>query len=135
MQVLDAPSREVCTVRRPRTNTPTAALALMNDPQFVEAAREFAGRIVREGGRTDAQRIHFAWQVATARDPVPSEVEVLLDLLQDARRDYRQDTAGARQLITQGESPPPPQIDAAELASWTLVATTILNLDETMSQR
>ena len=82
MNILDAPSREACTIRRERTNTPMQALMLMNDPQFVEAARVFAERTLKAGGETPEERIAFMFEIATAREPKPSEAALLLETLQ-----------------------------------------------------
>ena len=81
LKAFDAPSREECTAERPRSNTPTAALVLLNDPTFVEAARVFAERIVRKGGTDMASRLKFAYREALSREPTPAEMDVLSQLL------------------------------------------------------
>ncbi len=133
MQIFDAPSREVCTVRRPRTNTPAAALALMNDVQFVEAARHLATRLCREADEDDT-RLRHGFRRVTARWPSPREQQVLLQLLTDYRQEYEQDGQSARALISLGESPVDATIEPAELAAWTMVASTLLNMDETVTK-
>src|SRR5262249_37943930 len=87
----DAPNREVCTVERPRTNTPLQALVLLNDPAFVEAARNLAQRVLKEGGSEDGERLKFAFRLCTARVPNPTELLVLTRVLERQRGIYRQD--------------------------------------------
>ena len=130
----DAPDREKCSVRRPRTNTPLQALILMNDPTYVEASRVLAERALTEGGSSDSDRLAFAYRRATAREPSPKEKDVLLTLLQQQAEDYRRHPDAARELLTLGDSPHNPNLDEQELAAWTMVASTILNLDETITK-
>jgi len=134
MMIFDAPNRETCAVRRGRTNTPLQALALMNDPQFVEAARAFAQRIMNEGGATPEERLSFAFEAATARLPAPDESRVLLDLYASERAAFNANPKNANSFIAIGESKADPALDAAELAAWTAVASTLLNLDETITK-
>ncbi len=147
MQILNAPSREVCTLRRQRSNTPTAALALLNDVQFVEAARHFAQRLLltdvtpaaqsttlNPSESLDHQRLTLAWRMATGRHPEAREVTLLHDLLKELRNDFRSDFTGASELIRQGESSRDESLDATELAAWTVVCNTLLNLDEVIQQ-
>ena len=134
MQILDAPSREVCKVRRPRTNTPATALLMMNDVQFVEAARKFAERILTEGGDSTPGRIEFAYQVALARLPNRSESVVVEKMVRDCQAVYESDEGLAPQLLSHGDSSVSAQFKPSELATWTMVASTLLNLDETISQ-
>jgi hypothetical protein len=131
---LDAPSRETCTVRRSRTNTPLAALALMNDEQFVEASRHFAERMMTEGGKTDADRASYAFRLATARPPQAKELEVLLDVYTVSLANFEADKEAATKLINVGESKPDATLDTSQLAAWTMVANLILNLDETITK-
>jgi hypothetical protein len=132
LSTFDAPDRQVCTVKRPRTNTPLQALALMNDPTYVEAARHLAVRM-RAGAKDDPSRIAFAFRLATGRAPKPLETELLLKLYREQVSRYRAEPAAAEQLLTLGASPRPDG-DAAELAAWTVVASAILNLDETVTK-
>ncbi len=131
---LDAPSRENCTVRRTRTNTPLAALALMNDEQFVEASRHIAKRIMHEGGMGDGQRATYAFRLATSRLPSDAELKVLLDVYRDALSRFRSDEEAARKLVSVGESKVDDALDVTELAAWSIVANMILNLDETITK-
>jgi hypothetical protein len=130
----DAPDRETCTVRRARTNTPLQALVLLNDPTYVEAARKLAERMMTEGGETARERVDFALRLATARAPKPAECAELCALFDAERAAYRADPAAAARLLEVGESPRDARLDRAELAAWTIVASTILNLDETVTK-
>jgi hypothetical protein len=132
--LFDAPTREYCVVRRPRTNTPLQALALLNDPQFVESSRGFAARILRDGGDTDCARLCYAFRLATSRYPDAEEEKVLAELLEAQRKEYSTNPQAAQDLLKVGsfkaECPQP----EAELAAWTTVASTLLNLDETLTK-
>lgn len=130
----DAPSREACTASRPISNTPQAALALLNDPSFVEAARALAQRTLREGGRDDAQRITWLWRRALTRPPAPTERGILANLLEKHRRDYSTDREEAVKLRGVGQAPADQSLDEVELAAWTSVARALLNLDEAITR-
>jgi hypothetical protein len=134
LMTFDAPDRETCTVRRARTNTPLQALVLLNDPTYVEAARRFAERLMRAGGAGPEARITQAFRLATSRAPKPAERIVLLDLFDANRSAYRDDPEAALKLLQVGESPRDESLDVPELAAWTIVASTILNLDETVTK-
>jgi hypothetical protein len=130
----DAPSREECTADRPRSNTPLQALVLLNDPTYVEAARAFAASLIVTGGATPPERIQSAFRRAVSRPARPAEVATLTELYTSHLEQYKQDAAAAHEFLTVGAQPIPPGIDAAELAAWTSVARTILNLHETISR-
>jgi hypothetical protein len=130
----DAPDREKCAARRALTNTPLQALVLMNDPTYVEAARALGARALREGGKDATSRLRYAFRAATGRWPAAREVAVLRGLLAKQLAIYRRDNKAAAALLNVGESPPDPRLDVAEAAAWTVVASTILNLDETISR-
>ncbi len=132
--VLDAPSRETCTVQRSRTNTPLAALALMNDEQFVEAARHLATRTISEGGDCDADRAAWTFRTVTSRQPCDDERAIVVDVYRRYLATYRADEEAARKLLAVGESEPPAPMDSAELAAWTMVGNLLLNLDETITK-
>lgn len=134
MLLFDAPTREYCVVRRPRTNTPLQALALLNDPQFVEASRAFAQRILLEGGSTVDSRVSYAFRLATARLPDEAETGVLKRLLVEQMGEFGRDPAAARELLAVGRFAHDPALDTAELAAWTAIATVLLNLDETVTK-
>jgi mono/diheme cytochrome c family protein len=133
LAIFDAPDREKCTARRGVTNTPLQALTLLNDPTYVEAARALAQRVLRTGGRSDRERVDFAFKLATARTPDPQERDVLLGSLAEFRSTYRQDQAQVTKLLSVGESKPDSTLDAREVAAWTTLASMILNLDETIT--
>jgi hypothetical protein len=130
----DAPDREVCTVRRSRTNTPLQALVLMNDPTYVEASRKLAERLMSEGGATPEGRITLAFRLATARTPSEKEIAVVKRVYAAQLASYRKDPAAALKLLGVGESKRDEKLDAAELAAWAAVAGVILNLDETITR-
>lgn len=130
----DAPSREECTVERPRSNTPLQALVLLNDPTYVEAARAFAERIMTQGGKTPEERIQYAYRVALQRRAQPAELQVVEGLFQKHLSQYQANPKAAAELLAVGAKPAPKEIDAAELAAWTSVARVVLNLHETMTR-
>jgi hypothetical protein len=134
MVTFDAPSRESCTLKRPRTNTPLQALALMNDVQYVEAARHMAARVMREGGESPEERLEYAFRAVTSRGPSGRERQVLLMTYQAHLEDYRGNPEAAAALVAAGDSPPAEGLDAAEQAAWTMISTLILNLDEAVTK-
>jgi hypothetical protein len=129
MDIFDAPSREACKVRRERTNTPLQALMLMNDPQFVEAARAFGQRIMKQSGTVE-DRIRYAFELATARQPTDMERGLLTRAFHSFLQTYKANPKAAEALIRVGESPPDISLEPSELAAWTMIGNTILNLDE-----
>jgi hypothetical protein len=134
MASFDAPNREQSCTARGRSNTPMQALQLMNDVQHVEAARNLAQRILKEGGAKDNQRIQWAWRTVTSRRPAPDEAKIITDVLKGHRSRYAEDLEAAKQLIAYGESVPDKELAPPELASWTLVANLLLNLDEVVNK-
>jgi len=135
MLIFDAPSREECTADRPRSNTPQQALALLNDPTYVEAARVFATKIITDGGSTDEARLQWAYRRAVSRPPRAEELPILVSVLQKHRRQYAADRNAAEALLkSSGETPLPQDIDAVELAAWTSVSRVLLNLHETVTR-
>jgi hypothetical protein len=134
LAVFDEPDREKCTARRTLTNTPMQALALMNDPGYVEAARALAERAVKEAGAAPPGRAAFLFRLATSREPSREEERVLVDLAARSIARYRKQPEEARKLLGVGESKFDAKLDAAELAGWTIVASAILNLDETITK-
>lgn len=131
----DAPTREECTAQRARSNTPTAALVLLNDPTHVEAARVFATRILRDGGDDFRSRLRYAFGRTLSRSPHGREARLLLELLRRHRQQLRRDPAAARKLVGVGLSPGPSGLDPVEVAAWTSVARVLLNLGETVTRR
>ncbi len=134
MSTFDAPNREQSCSRRQRSNTPMQALQLMNDIQHVEAARHFASRIISEGGDTPESRIRWAWTVVTSRPPNDAELKIAGEALATHQSHYQADPEAAKQLISYGESAVDDQRDASELASYTMLANLILNLDESVTK-
>lgn len=136
MLLFDAPSREYCVARRPRTNTPLQALVTLNDPQFVEAARAMAVRVLREGGPTAFGRLSYAFRLATARQPRDAELAVLLRTLRAQLKEFRTEEGRRRaaEFLQVGSWRAPAELDAAELAAWTTITSMILNLDETLTK-
>ena len=137
MATFDAPNREVCTLRRPRTNTPLQALVTLNDPVYVEAAQALARRMIREGGSNPADRAARGFRLVLARRPTGPEIDRLVRLHDEAAATYRGAEAAATQMATEPLGAPPPDLGIdtpeklADLAAWTVVANVILNLDET----
>jgi hypothetical protein len=132
--IIDAPTREVCTVRRQRTNTPLAALVLMNDPTFLEAARHFAEKILSQGSTDVTDQIAFAFDRALARPPSTQELQILQNLFQRRKTFYLANPEQAISLVRVGESERNDNLSAPLHAAWTTVASVILNLDESLSR-
>jgi len=133
MRAFDLPDREVCTVRRSRTNTPLQALTLLNEPGYLEAARVLAARMIREGGPDDAARVAYGFRLATGRRPAATEAKVLTTTWAELRRDFAAHGDDAYAFVRVGASPLDGMLPPAELAAATAVASMILNLDETIT--
>ncbi|MGE3803209.1 MAG: DUF1549 and DUF1553 domain-containing protein [Gemmataceae bacterium] len=129
----DAPSREECTVERPRSNTPLQALVLLNDPTYVEAARVFASHIV-QGAKSTEDRLDYAFRRALCRKPAAAETKLLTTLYEQHLKQFQSDAAAVDALLKVGDAPVPQALDRAELAAWTSVARVILNLHETITR-
>ncbi len=130
LKAFDAPSREECTAARARSNTPLMALTLLNDPTFVEAARVLAARMVREGGDTVEERLTWAYRATVSREPEEEIAELLHGLFDSHLAYYRENSEEARKLVSVGYAPQATDLDPVELAAWTNVARTLLNLNE-----
>jgi hypothetical protein len=130
----DAPSREVCTCLRQRTQTPLQSLVLMNDPVYVEAARGLAERVLKEEPKDADKRLVRAFRHTLGRMPEADEVSVLQKTYEQQLQEFRQNPEGAKALIKVGESPAPENVDPAELAAMTAVSNVLLNLNETISK-
>jgi hypothetical protein len=130
----DAPTREECNVDRPRSNTPLQALVLLNDPTYVEAARALAERVVRHGGKTDAEHIAYTYRLALQRQPRPAELKLLTALVAKHRAEYKSDPKAAAELLTVGLKPVPEDLDKSDLAAWTSITRTVLNLHEVITR-
>ncbi len=131
LKAFDAPSREECTAQRPRSNTPLAALVLLNDPTFLEAARAFAENILREGGPKVDERLAYAFRRSVGREPDGTERRLLIDLLNQGQQEYAKNPAGAKKVVAVGQAPVAEAASVTEWAAWTNVARAILNLAET----
>ncbi|MDA1092150.1 MAG: DUF1553 domain-containing protein [Acidobacteria bacterium] len=134
MMTFDSSTREVCIVSTGITNTPMQALSLMNDVTYVEAARRLAERMMTEGGDTPAERIGYAYLLATAHRPPPRAAQILVDGYGRHLERYQADRESALALVTQGQSSRDETLDVAELASFTMVANLILNFDGTITK-
>jgi hypothetical protein len=134
MDILNAPSREVCTVRRERTDTPLQALVTLNDPQFVEAARHLAQMALKEGGGATGSRIELMAKRLLSRPLRPEESQVAEASLQGLFDYYKSNPNDAKKLVSVGESTADPSIDPVELAAWTMLANQLMNLDEVLNK-
>jgi len=132
--LMDAPSRELCTVKRSRTNTPLQSLALLNEVTFVEAARKLAERSLTEAGTTPAERIKHAFRLVTAREPNERELAILVSGYESDLKRFRDNKDAAAALLKVGDSPTNTNLDQAELAAMTLTANIVLNMDETVTR-
>ena len=132
MSIFDGGGREMCRVSYELTNTPMQALTLQNDVTFVEAARQLASRMAIEGGATINSQIQFGWQLALGRAPRASELGILRGTWERYVTHFRENPQDADELLCFGESLRDPSMNAAELAAMTIIAQTILNLDETI---
>ena len=129
MTTFDAPNREVCTVRRTRTNTPLQALVTLNDSVYLEAAQGLALRMHR-GGDTVADRIRYGFEVCVARPPNEKELNRLAELFGEAMTEFARSPNDKAKKIAPANAAEP-----VELAAWTTVANVLLNLDETLMKR
>jgi hypothetical protein len=134
LSTFDAPDRETCTVRRARTNTPLQALITLNDPTYLEASRKLAERVLREAPTDFAQRLQFLFRSVTCRVPTDRELAVLARTWDQQRLHYQQQPQTIDALLSIGESPADKSLDPLELASWTMLASGVLNLDETITR-
>ncbi len=134
MLLFDAPNREVCTVKRSRTNTPLQALSLLNEITYVEAARKLAERMLTEGGTTTAERLAYGFQLTTSRQPTANELKVLNEGLTADLSRLKQDPEATQQLLKFGDAKSAANLDPVDLAAYTLTANVLLNLDEVITR-
>ena len=134
MTIFDAPPRENCLVERPRPNTPLRALATLNDPQFVEASRHLAERMMKGAGNTPADRGAFGYRIVAARAPKALVSQILSSAFNEEFEYYKKNPEAAAKLLAAGESKRDESLNAAEHAAWTIVASMLLNLDEVISR-
>jgi mono/diheme cytochrome c family protein len=130
----DAPTREECTATRMRSNTPKAALVLLNDPTFVEAARKLAERAIQDGGDSDDDRLAFLWKRTLSRGPDATELLIAKGLLDRRRADYATNPQAAADLLAVGVAPRAEGLDDRDLAAWTATARAVLNLHEAIAR-
>jgi hypothetical protein len=135
MLAFGTPFREVCTLQRPRSNTPLQALNLMNDPTYVEAARFLAERMIREGGESTDSRLRHGFRLVLARPPSASHLAVLKRAFEKAQAHYRAEPAAAKALLTHGEKSADSSLDPIDHAAFTNVASTLLCLDEVVTKQ
>jgi hypothetical protein len=135
LSLFDQPSREFCVIRRSRTDTPLQALDLMNDPTYLEASRVLAQHLMEDGHNTPAERIADAFKRVTCRMPTDAESAILVDGFTKDLERFKKDPGGAAKLISVGETPRDSKLDVPELAAYTLTASIILNLDETVTRQ
>jgi hypothetical protein len=134
LKAFDAPTREECTAQRPRSNTSPAALVSLNDPACVEAARALATRILQEAGADTKARINFAFRQTVSRDADDDEQRVLAELLAKSGDFYAANNDAAGKLVAVGLSRAPDELNKSELAAWTIVARSVLNMSETITR-
>ena len=134
MATFDAPDRETCQVRRARTNTPLQALVLLNDVQYVEAARKFAEQVMMNGGTEPGARVVYAFRSVLSRLPTETEQQSLSNLYEEYLSGFRGDPEAATKLLAAGESSRNEELDSPELAAWSMVTHVLLNLSETVTR-
>lgn len=134
MEIFNAPAREMCTVRRERTDTPLQALVTLNDPQFVEAARVLAQKALKDGGATDDAKIGFITARLIARPLKAEELKVVKDSLVELSAYYRDRADDANQLLTFGDYPADEKLPPDQLAAWTMLVNELMNLDEVLNK-
>jgi hypothetical protein len=135
MSTFDAPNRTVCTISRPRTNTPLQALVTLNDPVYVEAAQALGRRMVKDGGATLESKLQFGFRLCLSRPPREAELKRLTELYTQALQDYTKNPKLAQQMATEPIGPLPAGTQAPEMAAWTVVGNVLLNLDEMFAKR
>lgn len=133
LRAFDAPMREECTAKRPLSNTPVAALTLLNDPTFLEAARALAVEVLQQPGST-TERIDWLWQRTLSRHPDAEELHEIEDLWNVCREEFAANMPATTELLSIGMSRAPAELDPVELAAWTTVCRVILNLHETITR-
>ena len=134
MTIFDKPSLEVCSVKRSRTNSPSAALVLLNDRHFVEAARKLATTSIQEKSTPD-DRIQLAWLHVTSLTPTKDELRILKEILTDSHADFTANPAEADKLLKVGVTPHPKELDPIETAAMTVVCQAIYNSDAAIWKR
>jgi hypothetical protein len=135
MMIFDTSTRDVCAARRQTTNTPLQPLVMLNDPQFVEAARKFGERILKQGGTTDQSRTQWAYREATGNIPNAQQLTILLELIKEQREFFTTTPKDAEVLLKIGDSKPDPSLDKIESATAAMLAQALINLDANITLR
>jgi len=135
MMIFDTSTREVCSTRRQATNTPLQPLVMLNDPQFVEAARKLGERILKLGGTTDEARAKWAFREVIGTPPTPEQAALLTELITEQRGFFASKSSDAAALLKIGDSPADPALDPAEAATFATLAQALLNLDANITLR
>ena len=135
MTLFDAPSREVCTIKRERTNTPLQALVLLNDPQFLEASRALALRIKQEAGDSLKEKIETGFKLALSRSPSEEELSVFETLYHEEMAEFLKDESGVADYLSVGDFRIGDKFDPVEMAALTVLSNTLFNMDETFIKR
>ena len=130
MATFDAPDRETCVAKRARTNTPLQAFVLLHGPQFVEAARHLAERMMKEGGDDDSKRLAYGFQLALGRLPSERELEIVCRLLTERRKQYRVDQQAAQRVLSVGESEQAASLGLVDHAAYATVSRLLMNTSE-----
>ena len=134
MATFDAPNREVCTVRRDRTNTPLQALVTLNDPVYVEAAQSLSRKMFSSGEAT-VDQLKSGFELCLSRPPTQEELDRLVNLFDQVRARYAEDAELARKMATDPIGPAPKDSDLVDLAALTVAGNVLLNLDEMLMKR
>ncbi len=134
LEIMNAPSREYCVVRRERTNTPLQALVTLNDEQFVEAARNLAQRALLDGGSDFPRRLHVIGLRLLARPLRPEEIRIIQESCRALSEYYQAHPEDVKDLLAIGDSPTDPSLNSAELAAWTMLVNQLMNLDEVLNK-
>ena len=135
MTIFDMPTRDICMVSRESTNTPLQALSLLNDPQFVEAAKALAVRMKKEGGEQINEQLEIGFQMAVSRKPNKKELQILNDLYKQEFSKFEKSKENALAYLAVGDYKVPNEYQPSEMATLTLVANTLLNMDEMYTKR
>ena len=135
MNIFDAPSRAYCVVKREKTSTPLQALVLMNDPQFLEASRVLAQRVLLNGGDSIESKINYGYRLLTGRIPASNEMKLLIEYYLDAVKTMKEDQAKALAVSSIGEYPVNQSLNHSQLAAYTEIMSTIMNFDATTMKR
>jgi hypothetical protein len=135
MMLFDSTTREFCSTRRTATNTPLQSLVMLNDPQFVEAARKLGERILKEGGATDESRAQWAYRHVIGSEATSEQLPLLLELITQQRGFFASESSDAEALLKIGDSPADPALDKTEAATFAALAQAMLNLDASITLR